>query len=190
MSSTEDLMSHLSALSAFQRAPSLEISKWYRGNLVTNLAEARETDGAYCLMEAVLKPGNEPPPHVHSREDELFYVIEGSFDVYVGDEVFPVGQGGCVFLPRLTAHAFIIRSPRLKMLTLFTPGGLECAFGKESLPAQSLEVPAEAATYSTGAIEETVRRLNEYGVHILSPEEVASELPRYPRTRPDLGRRP
>jgi len=32
-------------------------------------------------MEAILAPGNEPPPHVHSREDELFYVLEGEFDV-------------------------------------------------------------------------------------------------------------
>jgi mannose-6-phosphate isomerase-like protein (cupin superfamily) len=89
-------MSHLPILSAFKRAPSLDVSKWYMGSLITNLAEAGETNAAYCLMEALLKPGNEPPPHVHSREDELFYVIEGNFDVYVGAELFTVSQGGCV----------------------------------------------------------------------------------------------
>jgi quercetin dioxygenase-like cupin family protein len=73
-----------SPVQAFKRAPSLELSKWYMGSLTTNLADKHETNGAFTLVEATLVPGNEPPPHVHSREDELFYVLEGAFDVYVG----------------------------------------------------------------------------------------------------------
>src|SRR5919109_642402 len=74
-------MHHTSSpLKAFKRAPSLELSKWYMGNLTTNLAETNDTNGAFCLVGATLVPGNEPPPHVHSREDELFYVLEGAFD--------------------------------------------------------------------------------------------------------------
>jgi quercetin dioxygenase-like cupin family protein len=174
-------MSHLSTLPAFKRAPSLETSKWYMGSLLTNLVEAGDTDGAYCLMEAVLKPGNEPPPHVHSREDELFYVIEGSFDVYAGAEVFPADKGSCVFLPRLKPHAFVIRSATLRLLTLFTPGGLEDAFRSKSLPAQNLELPSEAVTYSTADLEETARRLSEHGVRLLTPDEIARQLPLYPQ---------
>ena len=173
-------MSDLPILSAFTRAPSLDVSKWYMGSLLTNLAEAADTNAAYCLMEALLKPGNEPPPHVHSREDELFYVLEGKFDVYVGAEVFTVSQGGCAFLPRSKPHAFIIRAPRLRLLTLFTPGGIEDAFRSKSVPAQALELPAKAITYSTGDLEEVAQRLREHGVRILAPEEIASQLPRYP----------
>ncbi|WP_213775258.1 cupin domain-containing protein [Bradyrhizobium sp. dw_78] len=174
-------MSDSSTSSAFKRAPSLEASKCYMGSLITNLAEAGDTNDAYCLMEAVLKPGNEPPPHVHSREDELFYVLEGSFDVFVGQEVFEVSEGGCVFLPKLKPHAFIILSARLRLLTLFTPGGLEDAFRSKSVPAQSLEFPAEAITYSTADLEEVARRLHQHGVRILAPDEIASQLPLYPR---------
>ena len=65
-------------LKAFKRGTSLERSKWYMGMLLTNLAEASDTSGAFSLFEATLVPGTEPPPHVHSREDELFYVLEGS----------------------------------------------------------------------------------------------------------------
>ena len=50
-------------------------------------------------MEATLAPGTEPPPHVHSREDELFYVLEGGFDVYVGEEAFKVNGGNASFSP-------------------------------------------------------------------------------------------
>ena len=73
-------------LKAFKRTASLGLSMWHLGSLTTNLAEKRDTNGAFCLVEGTLAPGNEPPPHVHSREDELFYVLEGEFDVYVGEE--------------------------------------------------------------------------------------------------------
>jgi hypothetical protein len=66
----------LPLLKAFKRATSLEISKWYMGTLVTTLADTTDTNGAFSLTEATLVPGTEPPPHVHSREDELFYLSE------------------------------------------------------------------------------------------------------------------
>jgi quercetin dioxygenase-like cupin family protein len=168
-------------LSAFNRAPSLDISKWYMGSLLTFLADASETGGAFGLIDAVLKPGNEPPPHVHSYEDELFYVTEGSFDVYVGDETLQVSEGGCVFLPRLKPHAFAIRSPRLRLLTVFTPGGLEDVFRSASVPAQSLDFPAEAITYSTGDPKELAQRLADYGVRLLTPDEIERQMPSYHR---------
>jgi mannose-6-phosphate isomerase-like protein (cupin superfamily) len=106
-----------SPLQAFKRAPSLGLSKWENGNL-TNLAEKKDTHGAFLLVEATLAPRTEPPPHVHSREDELFYVLEGEFDVYVGQEGFKVEKGECTFLPKFKPHAFVIRSPRLRVLAL------------------------------------------------------------------------
>jgi quercetin dioxygenase-like cupin family protein len=115
----------LAELKAFKRAPSLGLSQWHHGNLTTNLAEKKDTDGAFLLVEGLLAPGTEPPPHVHTREDELFYVLEGEFDVYVGQKAFNVKAGECVFMPRLRPHAFVIRSSRLRVLTLFTPAGLE-----------------------------------------------------------------
>jgi quercetin dioxygenase-like cupin family protein len=131
-----------SPLKAFKRATSLGLSRWYMGFLQTYLAETADTNGAFCLVEVTLAPGNEPPPHVHSREDELFYVLEGEFDVYVGEEAFKVETGECIFLPRFKPHAWVIRSPRLRILILLTPGGLEDAFRSMSSPAQKLECPA------------------------------------------------
>jgi hypothetical protein len=51
-----------SPLKAFKRAPSLGLSKWEPGNLTTNLAETKDTNGAFLLMECTLAPGTEPPP--------------------------------------------------------------------------------------------------------------------------------
>lgn len=171
-----------SHLKAFKRATSLEFSKWYMGCLTTNLAETKDTGGAFCLVEATLAPGNEPPPHVHSREDELFYVLEGEFDVYVGKEAFKVQTGECIFLPRFKPHAFVIRSPRLRMLTLFIPGGLEEAFRSMGSPAQKLDLPTGAMTYSQSDFKQTAQRLGEYGAHLLSRDEIAELLPLYPKS--------
>jgi mannose-6-phosphate isomerase-like protein (cupin superfamily) len=171
-------------LKAFKRAPLLGLSQWENGNLTTNLAEKKDTNGAFFLVEAMLAPGTEPPPHVHTREDELFYVLEGEFDVYIGKEAFKVETGECVFLPRFKPHAFVIRSPRLRVLALFTPAGLEEAFRGMSTPAQRLELPTEAVTYSTGDLRQTAQRLSEYGAHFLTPDEVADQLPLYPKLLP------
>jgi quercetin dioxygenase-like cupin family protein len=171
-------------LEAFKRAPSLGLSQWENGNLTTNLAEKKDTNGAFFLVEAMLAPGTEPPPHVHMREDELFYVLKGKFDVYVGKDAFNVEAGECVFLPRFKPHAFVIRSPRLHVLALFTPAGLEEAFRGMSTPAQRLELPIEAVTYSTGDLKQTAQRLSEYGARFLTPAEVADELPLYPKALP------
>ena len=172
---------------------------WHLGSLTTNLAEKRDTNGAFCLVEGTLIPGNEPPPHVHSREDELFYILEGEFDVYVGEEAFKVETGECIFLPKFKPHAFVIRSPRLRVLALFTPAGLEEAFRSMDSPAQSLELPTAAAlTDSTDAgkalhgikqmtaedLKDTAQRLSDYGVHLLAPDEIADQLPLYPKPLP------
>jgi len=174
----------LPQLNAFKRGPSLELSKWYMGMLMTNLAESKDTNGAFFLMQATAAPGTEPPPHVHTREDELFYALEGEFDMYVGKEAFKVEAGESIFCPRLTPHAFAFRSPRGRALILVTPGGLEEAFRSESLPAQNLDLPTQAPTYSTTDLQQAAQRFGKHGVRFLTPDEVAGQMPLYPKPLP------
>ena len=115
--------------------------------------------------------------------------------MYVGEEAFKVKTGECIFLPKFKPHAFLICSPRLRILALFTPAGLEEAFRSMDSPAQSLELPTAALTYSTDAgkalhgikqmktenLKHTVQQLSEYGVHLLTPDEIAERLPLYPK---------
>jgi quercetin dioxygenase-like cupin family protein len=171
-----------SPLKAFKRAPSLELSKWSMGIVTTHLAESDDTNGAFFLVESTLVPGTEPPPHVHSQEDELFYVLEGELDVYVGRDVFKVEAGECIFLPRFQPHAFVIRSARLRMLILFTPGGVEGAFRGMSTPAENLEPPTQALTYSDADVQQAIERFSDYGVRFLAPEEVAEQMPLFPES--------
>ena len=89
-----------------------------------------------------------------------------------------------MFLPKLKPQAFIIRSPRIRLLTLVTPAGLEDVFRDMSPPARKLEVPSGALPHSQADLNQTVHRFTEYGVRILSPEEAAHQLPHYPSWLP------
>ena len=68
--------------------------------LMSHMAEAVDNNGAFDVAIATIRRGTEPPPHVHSREDEFFYVLAGEMKVYVDREVFSVAAGECVFVPR------------------------------------------------------------------------------------------
>ena len=171
-------------LRTFKRSRSLALSKWHMGTLTTNLAETKDTGGSFCLAEATLVPGNEPPPHVHSHEDELFYALDGKFDVYVGNEAFEMQDGDCIFLPRFKPHALIVRSALLRALVLFTPAGIEEAFRSMSTPVQNLNLFSRALAYSAVDSKDTTERLDKHGIRILSPSEVASQLPLYPQPLP------
>jgi mannose-6-phosphate isomerase-like protein (cupin superfamily) len=91
-------------------------------------ASADSTGGAFSLFEE-LPPLVDTPRHVHEREDELFYVLEGDHVFEVGDEEFRVGPGGSAFAPRGVPHAQRRVTPgHGRLLVLTVPGGLEGFF--------------------------------------------------------------
>jgi quercetin dioxygenase-like cupin family protein len=127
---------------AFARGrQSLDRSVWYNGSLFTFLATGEETQGQFALIEAVARKGNAPPRHIHHREDETFYVLEGEITVSVGDRTIKATPGTMVFLPRDIAHSFVIESEHLRMLVLLAPASLEEWFKEFSVPAQALTLP-------------------------------------------------
>src|SRR6516165_5070646 len=78
----------LSTPRAYKRWPALTNSTWYKGMLHSQMAGTADNDGAFDFVIAKLRRGTEPPPHVHSREDEFIYVLSGDMRVYVDGEVF------------------------------------------------------------------------------------------------------
>ena len=64
---------------------------WGPGDLYRFLVTGAETGGAYFAMEAVVPPGGGPPPHIHTNEDETFYVVEGRCSIRLGDEWVTAG---------------------------------------------------------------------------------------------------
>lgn len=135
-------------------------------------------------MEYRSRPGNEPPPHIHEWENELYYVLEGNVDFHGGDQLLSAGPGDTVFLPRGEAHAFSVRTPSVRMLTLVQatgehPVGLDAYFRKMVEPATSMVLPEGAVIYAMDDSDQAIQVVAENGLRMLSADEVAVALPRY-----------
>ena len=134
-------MNPIEALAFNSGRQSQDRSVWYNGWLMTFLATGEETEGQFALIEAVGRKGNVPPPHIHHREDEIFYVLEGEIAVSVNDRTMKVTPGMMAFLPRDVRHSFTIESEQVRMLQLLTPAGLEGWFKEFGVPAPVLTLP-------------------------------------------------
>jgi len=87
-------------------------------------ASVSSTAGGFTLIESCTAGG--APWHVHSREDEYFYVVEGQIVVWCGEEVFHAGPRSFVFLPRGVPHSWDVESPgRATVLMMTVPAMLE-----------------------------------------------------------------
>lgn len=84
---------------------------WLLGMLQTIKIGRADTDGSYGLVEIVVPPGHGSPWHVHTEEDEWFYVLEGNFTFYVGDTRLDLTTGGFAYGPKGVPHTFIGAGP-------------------------------------------------------------------------------
>ena len=147
---------------------SLDRSVWYNGSLMTFLATGEDTHGQFALIEAVARRGNVPPPHIHHREDEIFYVLEGEVVVSVGDRTIKGTAGTMFFLPRDVCHSFTIESKQSRMLILLTPAGLEGWFKEFSVPAPAMTLPpADEPAY--GEVQRMLEAAPRYGIEFVLP---------------------
>jgi quercetin dioxygenase-like cupin family protein len=148
---------------------SLERSVWYTGWLTTFLATGKETRGQFALLEQVTRKGNVPPPHIHHKEDETFYVLEGEMTFSVGDQTIRATPGTMVFLPRDVVHSFTIDSEQVRLLVLLAPAGLEDFFKELSVPAPSMTLPPPAEIpYSE--IQKMMALAPKFGFEIVLPK--------------------
>jgi mannose-6-phosphate isomerase-like protein (cupin superfamily) len=101
---------------------------WQLGNEMQIKAGGDTTNGAYTLLEQTC--GGAPPPlHVHDREEEAFYVLEGMLDIQMGDRTLQAGPGAFCLVPRGTAHTFHSTSDTpARILVIVSPPGFERFF--------------------------------------------------------------
>jgi quercetin dioxygenase-like cupin family protein len=122
--------------------PLSERARWHLGGLLTIRAAAPDTDGAIAVVEERAAYGYATPPHVHKREDETLYVIEGILQYTVDGVTGTTTAGEAVHLPRGLAHRFEVISAEAHFLVIITPGGFEEFFTEVSPPANAERVPA------------------------------------------------
>lgn len=145
-------------------------SVWFLNTLVTYKASANQTSGQFGLIEQLLPPGFEPPLHVHHREDEAFYVLEGHLTFICNDNSFEADPGSFVFLPRDIPHTFKVSDKgQARLLQFNAPGGFERFHADMGEPAQTQTLPQPSAP----DIAKLQQLAAKYGFELLPKHETA-----------------
>jgi quercetin dioxygenase-like cupin family protein len=139
------------------------------GDVYRFLATGEDTNGTYAMWEAIVPPGGGPPPHMHSREQEAFYILEGDITLQAGDKRIVAQAGMFANMPVGLPHSFKNESDRpAKMLISVAPAGLEQMFFEVGVPV------AQGATTAAPPTKEEIEKLlaaaPKYGIEIMLPK--------------------
>lgn len=137
---------------------------WMVGtDLITFKATGEDTGGAYALFDSMVLPQGGPPPHIHHREDEAFYALEGEFEFLLEDRTVKAGVGSYIYVPRGTLHTLknVGTSPG-RLLTLVAPSGLDEYFEELGVPGDDISSPPT----DPPDIEKLMETSRRYGIEI------------------------
>ena len=136
------------------------------GALITPKATAAATGGAIDVAEQILPAGFATPLHVHHREDECFYILDGAIAFRLGADTFVAQSGSFVRLPRDIPHAFRVRSEApARTLALGLPSGLVAFYAEVGAPAS----PGATAVLRPVDVPRLVQAGASYGIEVLGP---------------------
>jgi quercetin dioxygenase-like cupin family protein len=121
-------------------------ARWWFQSLAVIKTTAADTAGQLSIIEITEPPGADGPLHVHHREDEGFWILEGSATVEIGDTVYEARAGDYVFGPRDIPHRYTVGDEGCRMLFIMTPGGFEDLVIAMSEPAGSRTLPPPSDT--------------------------------------------
>ena len=116
-------------------------ARWYGDSLFEFLIPSEATGGELSVFQATLVGSFSPPRHVHTREDEVFLVLDGEVTFDLDGRRLLAGPGTSVFVPRGVPHTFRIDSPAARLLGVITPGAFEQLFRNLSVPAGERALP-------------------------------------------------
>ena len=98
--------------------------KGVNSNILDVKVSGKDTNGDLAIFEQTsLSQGRGTPLHVHSSQDEIFYIIEGAYYFQVGDEKYHMTIGDSIFLPRKVPHAWTQKSEKGRMMVMLQPAG-------------------------------------------------------------------
>jgi mannose-6-phosphate isomerase-like protein (cupin superfamily) len=139
-------------------------ARWWIGGMATMKATGKETGGHYALVE-VLDPEGPQPLHVHHREDEGFWILEGEVTFEVGDQTIKASPGSFVFGPKDVPHRYTVESGPARILFVLSPAGFEDLIYATSEPAKEITLPpAPEGPPNEAEIEQLQAICRQYGV--------------------------
>ena len=148
-------------------APEEGEALWAFGFLATVKASSETSHGRVAVIEHLGPRGAGTPLHVHHREDEWFYVLEGELTFWVGGQVVKAPAGSFVYGPRDIPHTFSVASETARFLLVTEPAGFDVFFRAAAVPAERLEIPPPPS--EAPDIGGLTALAAEYGIEILGP---------------------
>lgn len=138
---------------------------WFAGALMVRKAGADDTAGRFDLLDQTMPAGYSVPKHVHHKEDEAWYILEGRVTFFCGDRVIEAEAGSWVFAPRHVPHTFKVDTGGARALTFTSPSGFARFVEEFGEPARQLTVPPP------GPIDDVrlVALASKYDVEVLGP---------------------
>ena len=142
---------------------------WFATDLYIAKCVSEDTDGAFTLHEVTSPPQSPIGPHIHHREDEIYYVLEGEFEFLDEDRTFTAGAGSMVYLPKDRLHSH--RNPAdvpAKALVLHTSAGVEKWLEEAGKPATDPTSPPPPSEYGE-LFERLLATASKYGIEVPPP---------------------
>jgi quercetin dioxygenase-like cupin family protein len=151
-----------------QISPNAGKSFWLTTDRHTLKLVSADTNGAFTLIETTARPEFAPPPHIHHRQDEYFYILEGSFEFSCEGRTFTAGAGSVVHLPKGRVHTHrAAGSAPARALALYTPAGLEQFIEEAGTPV--VDHTATPAPPAMPDLEKIVAIASKYGIEVPPP---------------------
>ena len=141
-------------------------SVWSLGGRFTAKATADVTEQRFALVESVAFQSTEPPWHIHHREDEAWYILDGKMTFYVGDAVLEAAAGCFAFAPRGIPHTFTVDVEPTRVLVFASPAGFEHFALELGEQARDDTPPAGLAVPGPEVLGPVAER---YGIEVVGP---------------------
>ena len=165
-------------------APTDRQSYWLAaGENTSFVATGKDTGGQFSLFDFFLPPQAGPSPHIHSNEDEAFYVLQGNLSLQMHDETLTAPAGSFVYLPKNHVHGFRnLDSTPVRFLDIALPSGIENLFQKLGVPGSSTSLPP-SPTLDSAFLEQVMATSSQYGLN-LTDSLLLFNAPEYSNNNP------
>lgn len=143
------------------------------GDINTIVVSKQDTGGTYSFIEAKVFPGGGPAPHIQTREQEGFYVVEGQVTFKANEQTIVAKPGTFINIPPNVLHSFKNETNEIaKLLFVLSPSGMEQLFVDVGLEVTDISKKPPPFT------DEQLRKLpsiaSKYGVEIRPPHSNTS----------------
>jgi mannose-6-phosphate isomerase-like protein (cupin superfamily) len=153
-------------MSGFLVGPGEGESVWSLGGRFTVKLPGDQCDQRFSVTESVAFQTTEPPMHVHQREDEAWFVLEGHLTFCVGEQVLEAGPGSFAYAPKGLPHTFTVDIEPSRVLVFASPAGFEQFALDLGHPATGDDPPPGMAMPGPDVLGPVAER---YGIDVVGP---------------------